>query len=67
MSKYALRSKLRKFNREMGDMGENPEEILTKDALVRGNITQSGDQAETHQKALLAEQLKDLVKREVSK
>ena len=48
-------------------MGENPEEILTKDALVRGNITQSGDQAETHQKALLAEQLKDLVKREVSK
>jgi hypothetical protein len=47
--------------------GENPEEILTKDAILRGNITEQTGQIETHQMTLLAEQLKDLVKREVSK
>ena len=47
--------------------GENPEEILSKDAILRGNITQSAGQIETHQMTLLAEQLKDLVKLEVSK
>jgi site-specific recombinase XerD len=47
--------------------GENPEEILTKDALIRGNITQSEEQAQMHQLSLLAEQLKDVVKREILK
>jgi hypothetical protein len=47
--------------------GENPEEILSKDAIMRGNITQIDSLLETHQLTLLAEELKDLVKREVSK
>ena len=46
--------------------GENPEEILTKDALVRGNITETYQQTANHQLSILAGQLKQLVKREVS-
>ncbi len=46
--------------------GDNPEEILTKDALLRGNITETQDQNSAHQLTLLAEQLKQLIKREVS-
>jgi len=46
--------------------GENPEEILTRDALMRGNITETSDQTENHQLSFLAEQLKQLVKKEVS-
>ena len=46
--------------------GDNPEEILTKDALLRGNITETQDQSSAHQLTLLAEQLKQLIKREVS-
>ena len=46
--------------------GENPEELLTKDALMRGNITETSEQRQDRQLSLLAEQLKQLVKREVS-
>ena len=46
--------------------GQNPEEILTKDALMRGNITELPDQTQNHQLSLLAEQLKQLIKKEVS-
>ena len=46
--------------------GQNPEEILTKDALLRGNITETSEQAHNHQLSLLAEQLKQLIKKEVS-
>jgi site-specific recombinase XerD len=46
--------------------GENPEEILTRDALLRGNITETSEQTQNHQLSLLAEQLKQLVKKEVS-
>lgn len=46
--------------------GQNPEEILTKDALMRGNITETSDKTQNHQLSLLAEQLKQLVKKEVS-
>ena len=46
--------------------GQNPEEILTKDALMRGNITETQDQTQNHQLSLLAEQLKQLVKKKVS-
>ena len=46
--------------------GENPEEILTRDALMRGNITETHEQTQNHQLSLLAEQLKQLVKKEVS-
>ena len=41
--------------------GENPEEILSKDALIRGNQTVTED----HQAKLLASELKNLVKREM--
>jgi len=46
--------------------GENPEEILTRDALMRGNITETQEQTQTHQLSILAEQLKQIVKTEVS-
>ena len=46
--------------------GENPEEILTKDALMRGNITETSEQNQNHQLTLLADQLKQLIKKEVS-
>ena len=46
--------------------GENPEEILTKDALMRGNITETQEQTQNRHLSLLAEQLKQLVKKEVS-
>ncbi len=46
--------------------GQNPEEILTKDALMRGNITELPDQTQNHQLPVLADQLKQLIKREVS-
>lgn len=41
--------------------GENPEEILSKDALLRGNQTVTED----HQVKLLVSELKDVVKREM--
>jgi hypothetical protein len=47
--------------------GENPEAILSKDALVRGNISQFEEQNQTHQLSILALELKELVKREFSK
>jgi hypothetical protein len=46
--------------------GDNPEEILTKDALLRGNITETQDQTNSHQLSILADQLKQLIKKEVS-
>jgi site-specific recombinase XerD len=46
--------------------GENPEELLTKDALVRGNITETTEQYQSHQLSILAEQLKQAIRREVT-
>jgi hypothetical protein len=46
--------------------GENPEELLTRDALLRGNITETSEQTQNHQLSLLAENLKELIKKEVS-
>jgi hypothetical protein len=46
--------------------GDNPEEILSKNALMRGNITETHKQTENHQLSILATELKALVKREVS-
>ena len=43
--------------------GENPEEILSKDALIRGNQTVT----EGYQVQLLTSELKNLVKREMLK
>ncbi|MGA2680533.1 MAG: hypothetical protein ABSF44_01885 [Candidatus Bathyarchaeia archaeon] len=47
--------------------GENPEEILSRDALIRGNITETHEQTENHQLTLLGHELKELIKREVMK
>jgi site-specific recombinase XerD len=46
--------------------GQNPEEILSRDALMRGNITELPEQTQNHQLSVLADQLKQLIKREVS-
>jgi hypothetical protein len=46
-------------------MGENPEEILSKDALMRGNITELPELYQNHQLSILAQQLKQLILREV--
>ena len=46
--------------------GGNPEEILTKDALFRGNITEALDETQNHQLSLLAEQLKHLIRKEIT-
>ena len=46
--------------------GANPEEILTKEFMLRGNIAETQEQIQTHQLSILAEQLKQLIKREVS-
>jgi len=46
--------------------GENPEELLSRDALSRGNITETENQTATHQLSILAEQLKQTIKKEVS-
>jgi tRNA A37 N6-isopentenylltransferase MiaA len=46
--------------------GQNPEEILSRDALVRGNITETTEQTQIHQLSILAEQLKQLIRREVT-
>jgi Phage integrase family len=45
--------------------GENPEEILSKDALIRSNITETTDAHQNHQLSILAEELKDIIRREV--
>jgi site-specific recombinase XerD len=47
--------------------GENPEEILSKDAIFRGNITETQEQHQNHQLSLLAEQLKQIIRKEVTK
>jgi hypothetical protein len=47
--------------------GENPEQILSRDVLMRGNITETSEQTENHQLTLLGQELKELIKREVTK
>jgi site-specific recombinase XerD len=46
--------------------GENPEAILSKDAFLRANITESLEQQQTHQLSILAEELKQAIRREVT-
>ena len=46
--------------------GQNPEEILTKDALLRGNISETQEIYQSHQLSLLADQPKQLINSEVS-
>jgi hypothetical protein len=46
--------------------GENPEELLSKDALIRGNQSQTADQTQSHQLSILAEELKQIIRREVT-
>jgi site-specific recombinase XerD len=46
--------------------GQNPEEILSKDALFRGNITETQDQTQNHQLSILAENLKQIIRKEAT-
>lgn len=46
--------------------GENPEAILSKDALIRGNITETIEQTQNYQMSLLAEELKQIIRKEVT-
>jgi len=45
--------------------GENPDEVLSRNALMRGNVTETFEQCQDHQYLVLAEQLKLLVRKEV--
>ncbi len=45
--------------------GLNPEEILTKDALMRGNQTETSEQLEMRQISILSIELKEAFKKEV--
>ncbi|HSV49777.1 MAG TPA: hypothetical protein VLH35_05630, partial [Candidatus Acidoferrales bacterium] len=46
--------------------GGNPEEILSKDALIRGNTTETQDQTQNHQLSILAESLKQIIRKEAT-
>ena len=59
-------NKMEQLKEIIRSWGENPEEILSKDALLRGNISETKGEFENHQLSLLAESLKQAIKREVS-
>jgi hypothetical protein len=46
--------------------GGNPEEVLSKDALFRGNITERQDETQNHQLSILAENLKQIIRKEAT-
>jgi hypothetical protein len=46
--------------------GGNPEEILSKDALLRGNHTETTDQVQNHQLSILAENLRQIIRKEAT-
>jgi site-specific recombinase XerD len=58
-------NRIEHFKEILRAMGENPEEVLSKDALMRGNITELPEQSQNRQLSVLAMQLKELIKREV--
>jgi len=47
-------------------LGRKPRRTPSRDALLRGNITETSEQTHNHQLSILAEQLKELIKKEVS-
>jgi hypothetical protein len=47
-------------------LGENPEQILTRDALSQGATTEKQVNQADHQLAVLRQQLKQLIKDEAS-
>jgi site-specific recombinase XerD len=46
--------------------GGNPEEILSKDALLRGNITERQDETQNHQLSILAENIRQIIRKEAT-
>jgi site-specific recombinase XerD len=46
--------------------GGNPEEILSRDALLRGNHTETQDQTQNHQLSILAENIRQIIRKEVT-
>jgi hypothetical protein len=59
------RTKLDTIKEMIRALGENPEQILAKDALVRGNITRQ-ENSDERQLGVLREQLRQLIKDEAS-
>ena len=59
----AQRSKLDTIKEMIRALGENPEQILAKDALAQGNITRLENPAD-HQIVVLRQQLLQLIKDE---
>jgi len=47
-------------------LGENPEQILTRDALSQGAITEKNEDQADHQLAILRQELRQLIKDEAS-
>jgi hypothetical protein len=58
-------SKLDTIKEMIRALGENPEQILAKDALVQGNISRLENPAD-HQLEILRQQLRQLIKEEAS-
>ena len=58
-------SKLEQLKAMIRSFGENPEEILTKDTLLR-NSTGNLDETQSHHLSILGEQLRAIIKKEVS-
>jgi site-specific recombinase XerD len=59
------RSKLDTIKEMIRALGENPEQILAKDALIKGNITRL-ENPDDHQLGVLRQQLRQLIKEEAS-
>jgi hypothetical protein len=59
------RSKLDTIKEMIRALGGNPEQILAKNALVRGNITRQ-ENPDDHQLGILRQQLRQLIKNEAS-
>ena len=63
---YQIAGRIEQLKEIIRAWRQNPEEILTKDALLQGNISETQEGCQNHQLSLLADQLKALVKAEVS-
>jgi len=46
--------------------GGNPEEVLSKDAMFRDNITERQEEAQNHQLSILAGNLKQIIRKEAT-
>ena len=60
-------SRIEQLKEIIRSMGENPEEILSKDVLMRSNQTRETDeQINSHQLSVLSTELKQIIRKEVT-